>query len=831
VKGFWAAVAYGKNSEVLEANNISKARNVDLLFHFIECRNAILNATRNLSLMEKASFCGSRISLLVLDKTRLNVARLVPIECGKIWALAKSFEECLESIIRGAKRGWASRLLGGSRKVSLNCQSILKDLDIAPAADDACNTWRSAVHVLDMAILSYVGAHIQSFGVNRGDSIVLPSVGNGSTQNFPVHSSHDATFQNLSSQWGTGQAVTFQGVTSTWGQARTRIIFRQRLFLCLDEFLCHHSAWVCENWNPDKALRQIENEPMLFLSTDAETFADIWGPMWSSHTPSNPDQVIHYNVGNGKILEWKPPDDSKTLYGQDVTKLDQNLCDIRDSERLCHWISNKSDGLESNLTNSTGGILSPSDILIIGAGAKLQANTLCRSSAGTVKRRLREVGSLHPAGTIKKSRYKESETLQTQVGWNGIGVGLQANFKMRERLWKDVIVEIWKNSPNRRVPGILEFWLGVEVSMCTRNARRQRLITLLGSHTMQQYLNSLSLEWTDPQCEVEFYAALGDPDYTAFRRLWESHVKWRPDLGAAISCCLDVLAETGATEGSLKAFWAPNAAYEYMVTLPDDEHSYAGFLKDSRDACTMVVFSKACLELPKDCRWASSCQSSRLSSQSGYFSIRSKPENSPLRPDLPQGKSLLETSIIINEECAPRGIRCNPYHRRDGSAGTYKECWNVSQLGLGEKFDFGEKGNLKVLEPIGSGQVLATWKSPGMLGTVKRIFSNTHHYEFMGDEELDTRPLDVVILSRNKIQNFGLASQRPSRISVKSTNPLRTGTANASELDSYTPMVPSRDRPVDAQVDAVSAAPSATLAARIEGVQSSGSGSHRDRRR
>jgi hypothetical protein len=118
-----------------------------------------------------------------------------------------------------------------------------------------------------------------------------------------------------------------------------------------------------------------------------------------------------------------------------------------------------------------------------------------------------------------------------------------------------------------------------------------------------------------------------------------------------------------------------------------------------------------------------------------------------------------------------------------------------------------------------------------VLGTVKMKFSRTHHHEFMGEEELDVRPLDVVLLSRNKIQNFGLASEgRRSRIAVKSTKFLRTGTTNASELDSYTPMVPSRDGPVDAPFDAVSAAPSATLLAR-EAVRTPDSGRYEEGRR
>jgi hypothetical protein len=59
----------------------------------------------------------------------------------------------------------------------------------------------------------------------------------------------------------------------------------------------------------------------------------------------------------------------------------------------------------------------------------------------------------------------------------------------------------------------------VEASICTHNAWHQRLITVFGSHTMQKYLWNLSLEWSDPQCEYELYAALNDTDHIYFRRL------------------------------------------------------------------------------------------------------------------------------------------------------------------------------------------------------------------------------------------------------------------------------------------------------------------------
>jgi hypothetical protein len=55
---------------------------------------------------------------------------------------------------------------------------------------------------------------------------------------------------------------------------------------------------------------------------------------------------------------------------------------------------------------------------------------------------------------------------------------------------KDTLVERWRNTKNRN-PGKLEAFYGVEVSLCTHNARRRRLLELLNSTTMRKYLKGM----------------------------------------------------------------------------------------------------------------------------------------------------------------------------------------------------------------------------------------------------------------------------------------------------------------------------------------------------
>jgi hypothetical protein len=726
--------------------SLAEPKYFEHLYHLIECHTVILEVAKSINSMMKASYCGPKISMLVIDNSRLNVARLVNIECKKVQRLADDFKQQLWQVIRKSKNDWNSYhvLLDSSLAIIVKCQEIFDDLGLEFDCGNPCNIWRSTVHVLDMAVLSYVGAHVQSFGKSIAESIMLPSLQN-------------ASFLEPETPF--------------------TIIFRRMSFLCLGEFLGDQKAWVCElqKFFGPITLREIAQEPALYLSCDAETFADVWGPMWSSRLENDLDRILHYNVGNGLIIPWKEPAYADLEFSN---PRDVGHCEIKANETLCHWISDKDSKDDSNLRNSTGKSLSRDDILLIGACVRLKRNDSCERSLGAVKEYLKDWGPLHELGTIKRSRYKESETVQAQVGWSGVAAGLQVNYKIRERNWKQIIVERWKNEPERRVPRILEYRLGVEISMCTQNARRQRLITLLGSDTMQKYLHGLSINWSNFECKKEFFAALSNEDHTAFRALWESHEDWRPDLGKAIGYCLQALADTGTNSKGLDVFWVPEPAFESMVTLEADEHTWIGLLKDSRDCCTMAVFNTVCLELSKD--WAKSCRVPQQPGSSRSSDVTSTATFSSLKSPLQRrGETILETCIVLNKESVPRDIPCKSYHRVDGSDGTYRKRWCTSKLRYGDKLSFGENGKLKFIDRLGSGQILTVYKTPDAWGVLKGKSSKRYHHEYIRDEDHETRPVDVIVLSRSKVTNFILAQKEPGYTPSKTQANFR---AAASEM-------------------------------------------------
>jgi len=68
------------------------------IFDLLECRNLMVRVYSSLKSLQKAGFCGSFFSVLVLDKYRLAVARLVPIQITSVEFLVQLFQTTLTAI-------------------------------------------------------------------------------------------------------------------------------------------------------------------------------------------------------------------------------------------------------------------------------------------------------------------------------------------------------------------------------------------------------------------------------------------------------------------------------------------------------------------------------------------------------------------------------------------------------------------------------------------------------------------------------------------------------------------------------------------------------------
>ena len=491
------------------------------LFHLFECRNMITRVCVNLKRLQAAGFCGDFFSLLVQDQNRDRVTRLIPLSLSAIYELEQLFESSLSRIVydlsaNPAARGTDSATLAAhhttseddnlclyrqTESLSNECLAILALLDLEgiPVGQFPL-IWRQTVHILDLAVLSYAGAHIERIDENYLN-ITMDSI--------PV----------------------FGPFAKDLCLSKPQIYMKRRRLECLDKFLGAKEVWVFHSGS-----RNICKEH-LYLSTDAQTLGDIWGPLWKSTQTPEPNYIYEYQIGNGCIVPWTP---GRIIDSSPKTS-------PRQSEVLCHWVSFRERGvkdIDCGQHNLTKKFFTSSDTLLIGVeSCGLQVNEECIPSISYLERlktELRERGSLKHPRTHRARRYKDSHSIQVQA--SALGLASVAGTVMYKRRgghsMKDTLVERWRNGC--RNPIELEAFSGVEVSLCTQNARRRRLLQLLSSQTMRKYLKGISFELDKEACQKEFFNALRSPK--AFRKFWGENCAWRKNIGDAILYCLDAFA-------------------------------------------------------------------------------------------------------------------------------------------------------------------------------------------------------------------------------------------------------------------------------------------------
>lgn len=306
-------------------------------------------------------------------------------------------------------------------------------------------------------------------------------------------------------------------------------------------------------------------------------------------------------------------------------------------------------------------------------------------------------------------------------------MGYQRSYKLRTtRTWKQALLESWENSPERRNPWVLQHHCGVEISMCTRNSRRIRLIEVLRTQTMRNFMTLYS--WTTKDCQDSFHRALDSEDLSALSRLIldEKVPERRSEYGSALSTCFKALSTTGLCDNAeLSSFWAPQPGSEYLVLLLRSEHTWTGFLKDSSFSSTFAVLENKCLRSTYDGR---ECRSLDIPKSTGC--------------------SVFETNIVVNGRIMPDGIR----RRRD-------KTWDVSKLSPGYSFALGDQGKLITMEPLSRSVLLLYWRphKSERLHEIKEKVNEVigreagiYHREYNQSEPVDTRPIPVLVISEQR---------------------------------------------------------------------------------
>ena len=554
-----------------------------IFLQLIACRNVISAVLDNLSRLSRARFCGSYISILALQNDR-NVARLVRVTINEVTILKNLLDDALKARyeylrkLTGVEPVESSgkqlllhemmelKLLQEEDHLTAECRNFLFQKLDGEYIDvrDVQDIWRCVVHVLDLAVLSYVGAHVGNFDEHYLSSPLNPG------QSSSLRQESKSTQSSINGPVMLDCQIRFS---------------RLHHLRCLDRFLGQRPVWTFE--------RNTIQAQSLYLSTDIETFADIWGPLWKVFSRVKPQNIVKYNVGGGSITPWP-------------VERDEMGPPLREGEVYSHWeltveraVTGSQQSLEIQVATQL--CFDEDDILLIGgSSSRLWCNPECRCEVAKMCERLRNSTCLQPAGTSKSSRVQDAETVQVQLGGSGVQVGYQRSFKLRTgQTWKQAILESWENSPERRNPWLLQEQCGAEISMCTRNSRRIRLIEVLRTQTMRNFMKLYT--WRTEQCRDSYHKALNSEDLSALSILMidEKDPERRGEYGSALSTCFKALSATGLCDNSeLSLFWAPEPGLEYLAMLLRSEHTWTGFLKDSVYSCTFAVLENKCLISP-----------------------------------------------------------------------------------------------------------------------------------------------------------------------------------------------------------------------------------------
>ncbi len=314
------------------------------------------------------------------------------------------------------------------------------------------------------------------------------------------------------------------------------------------------------------------------------------------------------------------------------------------------------------------------------------------------------------------------------------------------------------------------------MSACTYNARRRRLISLLSSETMMNYLRNAALTWESLECEKSFYAAISSSDYKAFRKLYLSRKDWQFDLGKAITHCLDALTRTGTNEAGLDLHWVPDSDPGHKVNLKLHDHSWIGFLKDTETCCTMAILENKCLEFRHPTH-GKGCQRQEGGLESTINSLSKQGLN----------RSVLETSFMLHQDAVPKPMAPKSCRRHNGSISKHVHVWSTSSLKVGERFHFGDNGCLKYINSLGNGQILAEWRSSRLKG----FHGESNHWEYIRVEKGAPGPVYVLIMSSetSKItslfaapEKLPLRTRHYSWVSSKIARPRTTGDSRIDKM-------------------------------------------------
>lgn len=319
-----------------------------------------------------------------------------------------------------------------------------------------------------------------------------------------------------------------------------------------------------------------------------EDLADIWGPVYT--VPSSAGRVKYYGVSKGVICRVKSKED--TPLGQAIH---------------CHYFSRLSFFRRKASRLLQGGDdleLDKNDLLLIGAGFRDNLN--CRYTRSAF------VGEMKPKMTVLGTKESVWKTDTRSVAFTlskYLGVTVSGTQKLiPQTSLKQHILDKWTTVPSRSNPGILNQYLGVEISHCTGNARRISLKELMISEPIRPILDRQSPNWAQTPWGSALSAALHSVERDDIIWVWKEFKLNRSDMAELVCCALELLDDTGWNERKEfhSALLFNNE--EWAVAMSTKLNSWLVALRDTHLTGAYVITNEICIECEVPDHSTSTCE-------------------------------------------------------------------------------------------------------------------------------------------------------------------------------------------------------------------------------
>lgn len=519
--------------------------------YFIICR-----VLQSLAILQESRFCSSNFNFLRLHEGK-HVAELVRLRISLIESIKVGIEAAIEQILDDIGVGSSQAFL--QEYVEVPCAVLMKDVGIMPLKPGSRNGHsiltfcRKTAWFLDLALVSYVGSHGSWFA---GKYIRREQ------RKFEIRGDSEDDFTFTCSM---------------------------QPLACLHGFLDQREAWVFR-FHPGQQLPILPHTTaslQLSVLTRIEDFADIWGPVWT--IPSESGQIKQFNVSKGVI------------------------CRVRSGQNdfgaiQCHWYSRTSyhrRRVSTLLSRSEDLLLNENDLLLI--GAVFRQNQNCGYTLDDYEA---DYGSnMGVLGTTPSYWKQDSRGLSLGLS-KIVGVTVSGSQKLiPQTSVKQHILDKWTNNPTRANPGVLNQYLGVEISNCTGNARRISLKHLLLLRVVSPLLERQIPGWTRTRWGSSFLAALRSTNPQAIFNVWRDFLQHRPRMAELACCVLEVLNTTGRSNDLfLAGFLHDNQ--ECSVSLDYGRNEWAEILEDTHLTGAYAIINEVCLECQLPNHKAMTCANS-----------------------------------------------------------------------------------------------------------------------------------------------------------------------------------------------------------------------------